>query len=336
MRGKSLYKVSFLWFWLMAALLASCGPTKTPTPAGPPTNTPMPFGMIVAADVPARSGPGNEYDVVGTLDQGDVVRIWGIEEGWYKVQSEQFDRHVWVYMRFAQEMAALPTSPPPPTDTPSPPPADTPTASPTLPQPSSPTLTLTPTPSPLATATPTLPAPPSPTPPSLATATPTLPPPPSPTPTPLATATPTLPPLPTPTLPPPPTPTPTLPPPPTPTRPVPTKPVCSVQGIKRILTSSNKVRFQVQYYIPPSFPQACFIGAYVPNKANWGTCFPYVPAGRLPDGVPKGQHHFADDIVVEVEYVCSQSYTSSTIEVVIYDQDRTLCSSIMKWGQTWQ
>jgi hypothetical protein len=258
--------------------------------------------------------------VVGTLDQGEVVRIWGIEEGWYKVQSEQFDRHVWVYMRFAQELAALPISTSPPTDTPPPPPADTPTRPPTLP----------PTPTPMEASTeaptPTLPPPPTPTLPPRPS--PTLPPPPTPTPTLVPKMTPPLPPPPAPTY------TPTVP--PTPTLPVPTKPVCSVQGIKQILTSSNKVRFQVQYYIPPSYPQACFIGAYVPNKANWGTCFPYVPAGRLPDGVPKGQHHFADDIVVEVEYVCSQSYASSTIEVVIYDPDRTLCSSIMKWGQTWQ
>lgn len=172
MRGKSLCRVLFLWLWLMAVLLASCSPPKTPTPVSPPTNTPMPFGKIVAANVPARSGPGNEYDVVGTLDQGDVVRIWGVEEGWYKVQSERFDRHVWVYMGFAQEMAALPASPSPPADTPTLPPMDTPTGVPTLP--------------PLPTPTPTLPPPPS----------PTLPPPPTPTPTPLP-----------PTLPPPPTPT---------------------------------------------------------------------------------------------------------------------------------
>ena len=295
MRGKMFCRVLFLWLWLTAVLLSSCGPSKSPTPAGPPTNTPMPFGMIVAANVPARSGPGNEYDVVGTLDRGEVVRIWAIEEGWYKVQSERFDRHVWVYMGFAQEMAALPTSPSPPTDTPSPPPAaptDTATAAPSA----------------------TLPLPP------------TLPPPPPPTPTH------TVMPLPTPALPPPPPPTPTD----TATPAAPPTSICSVQGMKRILTSSNKVRFQVQYYIVPSYPQACFIGAYVPNKANWGACFPYAPAGRLPEGVPKGQHHFADDIVVEVEYVCSQSYTSSTIEVVIYDQDRTLCSSIMNWGQKWQ
>jgi hypothetical protein len=312
MRGKSLHVVLFLGFWLMAVLLVSCGPSESPTPAGTPTYTPMPFGRIVADNVPARSGPGNEYDVVGTLDQGEVVRIWGIEGEWYKVQSEGISRHVWVYMRFAQEVAALPTSTTPPTDTPPPP-----------------TLRLRDTalPPPKEEDTPTLPPPQAPTPTPLPTMSPTLPPPPTPTPTPVPKVTATLPRPPTPTY------TPTVP--PTPTLPVPTKPVCRVQGIKRVLTSSNKVRFQVQYYIPPSYPQACFIGAYVPNKANWGACFPYVPAGRLPDGVPKGQHHFADDIVVEVEYVCSQSYTSSTIEVVIYDQDRTLCSSMVKWGQTW-
>jgi len=111
---------------------------------------------------------------------------------------------------------------------------------------------------------------------------------------------------------------------------------CGVQGIKRIYTSQNKVRCQVQYYIPPSHPNACFISAYIPSRANQSSHFRYNPAGREPNGVPKGQHYFSDNVVFEAEYLGSQPYTSSTIEVVIYEKGQNLCSSIINWGQTWK
>lgn len=110
---------------------------------------------------------------------------------------------------------------------------------------------------------------------------------------------------------------------------------CGAQGIKRIYTSPSKIRCQVQFYIPPSHPKACFIPSYIPNRANQSSHFRYNPAGREPSGVPKGQHYFTDNIVFEAEYLGSQPYTSSTIEVVIYEKDRNLCSSIINWGQTW-
>ena len=75
-----------------------------------------------------------------------------------------------------------------------------------------------------------------------------------------------------------------------------------IQGIKRIFTSPTKVICQVQYYIAPTYPKPCFIGAYVPDKANWAPGFSYKPAGRLPNGVPKGQKHFTDNIFFEVHY----------------------------------
>ncbi|MBN1636569.1 MAG: hypothetical protein JW920_08650 [Deltaproteobacteria bacterium] len=111
---------------------------------------------------------------------------------------------------------------------------------------------------------------------------------------------------------------------------------CRVQGVNRTYTSSNKVKFQVQYYISPSCPKPCFISTYIPNKTNQSSSFRYIPAGRLSAGVPKGQHHFSDNISFEAEYLGSQSYTSSTLEVVIYDEDHNLCSSVINWGQTWR
>jgi hypothetical protein len=108
-----------------------------------------------------------------------------------------------------------------------------------------------------------------------------------------------------------------------------------IQGIKRIYTSPTLVRFQVQYYISPNYPKACYIGAYVPNKANWRTGFSYRPAGRLPNGVPKGQKHFTDNITVEVHYKGTGTYTSTTLEVSIYTADKTLRLTPINWGQTW-
>jgi len=109
-----------------------------------------------------------------------------------------------------------------------------------------------------------------------------------------------------------------------------------VQGIKRIVTTPCRVVFQVQYYISPTYPKACFIGAYVPDKAHASSSFGFSPAGRLPDGVAKGQHYFADNVSVEMNYMGGSSFTSSTIEVAIYDSDGIQKgSSVITWGQRW-
>ncbi|MBN2345534.1 MAG: hypothetical protein JXO51_04025 [Candidatus Aminicenantes bacterium] len=109
-----------------------------------------------------------------------------------------------------------------------------------------------------------------------------------------------------------------------------------IQGIKRIVTTPCRVVFQVQYYISPTYPKACFIGVNVPDRAHASSAFGYKPAGRRPDGVPKGQKHFVDDITVELKYSGSGAFTSSTMEVKIYDIDGALKGSeIIRWGQTW-
>lgn len=112
--------------------------------------------------------------------------------------------------------------------------------------------------------------------------------------------------------------------------------LCQVQGIKRVYTSPSKVRFQAQYFIAPDYPRPVFISAYVPNRPHQSGSFRYLPAGRLPNGIPKGQHHFDDNIAFEVEYIGTQPYTSPTIEVVIYDQQGNICSELINWGQTWR
>jgi hypothetical protein len=108
-----------------------------------------------------------------------------------------------------------------------------------------------------------------------------------------------------------------------------------VQGIKRIITTPTKVKFQVQYYISPTYPKPCFIGVYIPTKARTNPHFSFKPAGRLPNGVPKGQKHFTDNITVEVNYLGTEPFISRTMEVVIYDPEKNLKLQLIEWGQKW-
>ncbi len=108
-----------------------------------------------------------------------------------------------------------------------------------------------------------------------------------------------------------------------------------IQGIKRIYTEPNLVKFQVQYFIDPDYSPACYIGAYVPNSQTPSSAFGYKPAGRSPNGVPKGQKYFNDNIVVELKYVGANPYTSATLDVVIYKEGARLLSQTINWGQTW-
>jgi len=118
-----------------------------------------------------------------------------------------------------------------------------------------------------------------------------------------------------------------------PTKLVPLKPAYKfqVQGIKRILTKPSKIKFQVQYYISPNYPKPCFIGAHIVGTNNWS----HKPAGRLPNGVRKGQVHFTNNVVVELNYTGSTPFTSTQVEVFIYDQTKTLTSTKINWGHTW-
>ena len=72
-------------------VLASLRPTPTVRPAATPvpdvTLTPDPTykGYIDGVDstVNVRSGPGTNYDILGTLKKKDTVLIYSLEENWY-------------------------------------------------------------------------------------------------------------------------------------------------------------------------------------------------------------------------------------------------------------
>jgi hypothetical protein len=114
------------------------------------------------------------------------------------------------------------------------------------------------------------------------------------------------------------------------------KAVFQVQNISVASSSPCKVTFAVRYYISPTYPKACFIGAFIPDKARASGDFGLVPAGRPGVGVPKGQHEIAEKITFDIRYAGIRPFSSSTIEVAIYDVDgATKGSAILTFRKDW-
>lgn len=111
---------------------------------------------------------------------------------------------------------------------------------------------------------------------------------------------------------------------------------CRIDGIRAVQQRPDRVTFRVAYSIPPTYPEACYISARVPSAAEWSSRFGVTPAGRRPDGVPKGTRRYASDVEFTVHFAGSQPMTTSTIEVQIYDRERTLCTRVFPWQQTWR
>jgi hypothetical protein len=117
-----------------------------------------------------------------------------------------------------------------------------------------------------------------------------------------------------------------------PPTPSPAPRLCKIDGIKRILETPSLVRFEVQYSIDPTHPVPVHIGAYIPNHTTQQAGFSIHPAIN----VPKGTQAFSDRVIVEVAYHGPLPVTTSTLEVVLYDGTRNLCSQVINWGQVWR
>lgn len=115
---------------------------------------------------------------------------------------------------------------------------------------------------------------------------------------------------------------------------LPAQGVCQIQAIKPVHVDENRVRVQVQYFISPSHPKPCFIGAYIPSRANQSAFHAIRPAG-VPSGVPKGQQPFREDLFVEISYNGSAPTSTETVEAVIYDADGNLCTSLLTLRRAW-
>ncbi len=103
-------------------------PTITPTPTQTPTPTPTPLpvykAQIVAELVNLRAGPGDAYQVLSILPQGDEVVLKGrsADDAWVWVRTAAGEQG-WLFAELLQVAsdAILPVLTPPPTATPGPP-----------------------------------------------------------------------------------------------------------------------------------------------------------------------------------------------------------------------
>lgn len=107
-------------------------PTLTPTPTQTSTPTPtyaLPL-LTFEGDVNCRGGPGLDYKIVYTYNEGETAEIIGkhpIEDFWV-VKNPSGEGDCWVVGEFASATGSLwtlSTMTPPPTETPSPPTAPT-------------------------------------------------------------------------------------------------------------------------------------------------------------------------------------------------------------------
>ncbi len=64
-------------------------PTASPTPEPELKGT-----VIVDSQLNVRSGPGSQFEKLGALNNGDVVKILGEEDGWYKIEFEGREAYV--------------------------------------------------------------------------------------------------------------------------------------------------------------------------------------------------------------------------------------------------
>lgn len=111
---------------------------------------------------------------------------------------------------------------------------------------------------------------------------------------------------------------------------------CAIRALRLVASSPDTVRFQVEYFIPPSYTNPCFIGAYAPNATTPDAHFRYDPAGALAIGVPKGERPFSDDVSFSVTYAGPQTITTKTVEVIIYEKESILCSQIFPVEKCWE
>jgi cell wall-associated NlpC family hydrolase len=67
--------------------VASASPTtvESVTPVVQPVSSK--YGKVIASSLYVRSGPGTEYDAVSSLQQGKIVTVKGIVNGWYQIEN---------------------------------------------------------------------------------------------------------------------------------------------------------------------------------------------------------------------------------------------------------
>lgn len=74
-----------------ASAPAASAPAATPEPAKEI------MGTIVGHGVRVRKGPGTTYDVIGTVNDGQSVRVWTESRGWYMIDTDK-----WVFAQYVR------------------------------------------------------------------------------------------------------------------------------------------------------------------------------------------------------------------------------------------
>jgi len=104
-------------------------PTDTPSPTLTPS--PTPEAVVAANSLNLRAGPGTNYEVVATLDRGDILEVTGriVNNAWVQVVTLNSDQVGWVSAAPSlveinldlNNVSVVPApTPPPPTPTPVP------------------------------------------------------------------------------------------------------------------------------------------------------------------------------------------------------------------------
>ncbi len=116
---------------------AESTPTETPVAELPPAETPVPSGPSVTVDVSlnVRTGPGTNYDRIGSLEPGSTVDIIGRDanSAWWQIPyADAPDGKAWISAGYgtASNTGSVPVVAVPPAPTPA-----APTAPPTSPAP---------------------------------------------------------------------------------------------------------------------------------------------------------------------------------------------------------
>jgi len=110
---------------------------------------------------------------------------------------------------------------------------------------------------------------------------------------------------------------------------------CEITGIRMVSATPDTARFEVAYFIPPSFSMPCFIGAYVPDISTAAAGFSYAPAGALPEGVTKGARSFSAGTTFAVSFTGPRTIRTGSIEVILFEKDKILCSRTFALDRIW-
>ena len=99
--------------WLpdqLAAWLPTEAPApteSTPEPTTTTTTAPRNVMVVTADSLNVRTGPGTDYDVLGTLSQGEEVVVLALEGDWYRIRYQSSEAYVHAdYLMAVGETAA--------------------------------------------------------------------------------------------------------------------------------------------------------------------------------------------------------------------------------------